>query len=406
MKAAINLLQDTIKKIQKLRNSDYWSKQIPERCPPVLWFGDHNREDLIVTVGLNPSPSEFFKVDNNKEYKYLDEDEQRLYVYTSEGLKNPLDALVLKRVLSSYDHYFKNKPYTRWFGKPNGYRFEFFINQLEASFYGEKTLGCVHIDLFPFVTIDKYSDLDTTKLEEDVFNDTWFKDHFKKLIGYLNPKFIIVSGKRTVTRFNQHYGGTINLQNEFRFNETKYAMYGRSTYDVNSRKIPIIGLSVNLGNPRNFTKDLLIRLSVIVHQISKTDTRETWRQLSFLEQPTSNELLDLALQHEKNHELAQVGDAVLKIAIREYYYEKEKTAKDIQTMDGTLGDNDYLYEVSLKKLKLQNHILSSSGLQQNPNINEAYARTLEAIIGVIYRENGIKPAKKFVEKWIVPHKSS
>jgi len=56
-------------------------------------------------------------------------------------------------------------------------------------------------------------------------------------------------------------------------------------------------------------------------------------------------------------------------------------------------------------LKLQNHIVSKSGLWNNPEVNEVFARTLEAVIGAIYKEQGIKPAKKFIEKWIIPIKS-
>ena len=107
------------------------------------------------------------------------------------------------------------------------------------------------------------------------------------------------------------------------------------------------------------------------------------------------------MKHNINQELAVLGDAVLKIAIREYYYKKGNSAVDIQAKEGTLGDNDYLYDIAIKKLKLQNHILSKNGLRNNPNINEAYARTLEAIIGAIYLENKIEPSKEFVEKWII-----
>ena len=61
MKTLTAILRETLKKRDELRRIPYWRDQIPERCPPVLWFGDHKQEPRIVTVGLNPSHGEFFK---------------------------------------------------------------------------------------------------------------------------------------------------------------------------------------------------------------------------------------------------------------------------------------------------------------------------------------------------------
>ena len=104
--------------------------------------------------------------------------------------------------------------------------------------------------------------------------------------------------------------------------------------------------------------------------------------------------------HEKNHELAQVGDAVLSLVIREHYYNKKKKVDYIQKRSGKLEDDTNLAKIG-KSLNLLDYIESSSGLGNNLEINEVYARTIEAIIGALYHEKGIEVAKKFIEKEIL-----
>jgi len=402
MKPATRVLRDTTKKRDELRQSQYWNEVIPSRCPPVLWFGNHKQENKIVTVGLNPSYGEFFKnQEDAREGRYLEPSEQRFYVYSEKDLENIEDPTVLNNVLQSYDRYFNKNPYTRWFGKPGGYNVELFINQLDASFYGEKQIGCVHIDLFPFVTTEKFSDLNRQQIYE-AFNDSWFREHHQDLVSYLKPKLIIAFGRSTVELLNQHFDYALLFDREFKHNNRRYAKYSVAVQTISGANIPITGLSVNLGNPRGFSKKLLKMLSKQITQSPKFERIEIWKTLPFLEYPISNELLDLALRHEDNHELAILGDAILNVAVREHYYEKGKTAEMIQCKDKTYGSNDHLYKISSQKMKLQNHIISSSGLLDNPEINEVHARTLEAIIGAIYKENGIIPAKKFIEQWIIP----
>jgi len=267
LKILTKLLRDSILKQSQLYQNEYWICQIPKLCPPVLWFGNHQPKKKIVTVGLNPSHNEFFKnQDTAKKRSYLSPIEQRFYVYSTEDLENPQDPTVTNRILQSYDNYFQNNPYTRWFGKPEGYNIERFVNQFEASFYGIKPIGCVHIDLFPFVTTDKFSDLDPLRLKEDVFEDIWFQEHFKKLVDFLNPQYLIVFGRSTVNFFNKYFDGSILLDKEFKANNKRYATFGVSSYKIYGKNIPLAGLSVNLGDPRGFTKELLKQMGRLVYQ--------------------------------------------------------------------------------------------------------------------------------------------
>ena len=254
MKQSTALLKETLQKRDELRKIPYWHRQILERCPPILWFGDHRRSPKIVTVGLNPSHGEFFRTqDDARSLHYPPSSEQRFYVYSTNDLNNLLDPAITNRVIQSHDEYFRRNPYTRWFGRPEGYNIECFINQLDASFYREGSFGCVHIDLFPYATVDKFSDLDQSRMS-DVFKDSWFIDHFKDLVDFLDPKYMVVFGRSTTEYLNKHFEGTISLNSAFMKNGRKYASYGVSVYTVFDKQVPLVGLSVNLGNPRGFTK--------------------------------------------------------------------------------------------------------------------------------------------------------
>jgi len=403
VKTSTILLRESLKKRNELYHIPYWRSQIPVRCPPVLWFGDQKRAPRIVTVGLNPSHGEFFRnQEDAKGLRYPRSSENRFYVYSPNESIHPGDPTLTNRVIQSYNEYFRKNPYTRWFGKPGGYNVECFINQFDASFYEKRSLGCVHIDLFPFVTVDKFSDLDKQSLLSDVFNDSWFSNNFKDLVEFLNPRILIVFGRSTTEYFNTYFGGSIRLNLDYRDSERKLASFGRSTYTIYGKQIPVLGLSVNLGNPRGFTKMQLSKMGRTVSQSVHAGKDTTDRNLPFLKCALSEKRANQALSHETNHELAQVGDAVLSLVIREHYFKQEASAEKIQCKNKKLGNNDYLAKVALEKLMLHDRIQSSSGLRNNPNRNEVYARTLEALIGIIYQDNKLEAARDFIERWIIP----
>ena len=141
-----------------------------------------------------------------------------------------------------------------------------------------------------------------------------------------------------------------------------------------------------------------------VSQRLETGKQNTDRSLPFLKYRLPENRVKQALSHENNHELAQVGDAVLSLVIREHYYKQKISAEKIQGKNRDLGNNDYLANIAVEKLKLHDLLQSSSGLRYNPDKNEVYARTLEAIIGAIYQDNKIEAAREFIEKWIIPKK--
>jgi len=253
------LLADTIQKQLTLRQVDYWKKQIPEKCIPILWFGEHRQRSLVSTLGANPSRTEFFPSRQAaKDGELLDRQMSRFYTFTEEDLSSPTKPEILAKIIQSYDKYFNRNPYTRWFGKPSttgAYNLEGFLNGVGASFYKTVNLGCIHLDLVPFTTLDDFSQLDEAQLKPALFYDGWAKQNLIRLLELLNPQRIFVLGRKNVEWFNKFYY-PLKLDNEYHRGSTK-ARYGLSRIQVGHSKIPIAGVSVNLGNPIGFDKNSL-----------------------------------------------------------------------------------------------------------------------------------------------------
>ena len=76
MRTDLELLVKALKKQHELFKIDYWASELLEFSPPVLWFGDSNKKEKIVTVGANPSRREFLDKRNGK---YIVESNQRFY---------------------------------------------------------------------------------------------------------------------------------------------------------------------------------------------------------------------------------------------------------------------------------------------------------------------------------------
>ncbi len=247
-----------INKQTQLRENPYWRMQIPKYCPPVLWFGDHNSKELFVCLALNPSIREFFEsYDKAWMGEYLPPSRRRFYHLTEEDLQNIHDEKVYQNVSKSYDEYFTWNPFTKWFGKKQGYNIEGFLNGMNASFYNALTYRAVLIDLIPFVTIDDFSDLSQKHLEKDLFINKWATTYVNNILSYLNPKCVIIFGRKTVNYYNKYIGTPIQLTQKYIPSSGRTASYNITDRRVGNKELPFIGLSTNLGNPIGFSiKDL------------------------------------------------------------------------------------------------------------------------------------------------------
>ena len=124
---------------------------IPWSCP-VPTFGDLTSPQLA-TLGINPSYREF--VDPSGEE--LQGELRRFHTLESLGLETwaEADARHLELILDTYRSYFFCNPYNAWFKK-----LDFAISGANASYYDSPSTAC-HLDLIPFATIRRWTELST-----------------------------------------------------------------------------------------------------------------------------------------------------------------------------------------------------------------------------------------------------
>ena len=124
---------------------------IPWSCP-VPTFGDLTNPRLA-TLGINPSYREFVDPSGEELQGKL----RRFHTLESLGLETwaEADARHLELILDSYRSYFFCNPYNAWFKK-----LDFAISGANASYYDSPSTAC-HLDLIPFATIRRWTELST-----------------------------------------------------------------------------------------------------------------------------------------------------------------------------------------------------------------------------------------------------
>ena len=143
------ILVKATKLLIELDTNPNYKNELLAKAPPVLWFGNSNSsKPKIVTIGANPSRSEFldksFKKDSPPiksvyEKKYLAHN--RFYhLSKEESYESIINSKNLQeKILSSYNNYFNQNPYTKWFGSNSDkpYSVEGVLRGMGASYYEE-----------------------------------------------------------------------------------------------------------------------------------------------------------------------------------------------------------------------------------------------------------------------------
>ncbi|WP_206881764.1 hypothetical protein [Alicyclobacillus mali (ex Roth et al. 2021)] len=286
----IEMLHRAVRKQIELRGK--WGHELLDRAPPVLWFGNtQSRKPKIVTIGANPSRSEFLKLNKKQALKLLaDTGDQTKLIYleppnenrfrvleNNESLQDILQNEALStEILNSYNFYFKKQPYVKWFGKKEDpYLVERLLQNLNGSYYEipDVQYTAIHLDLFPFVTVSDYSQI-RGLAERDLFQNQWAQNFLRDLITYIAPELIVVFGssnfrvfKRLFREYLEERRRKLSFEYEKNNGESVCANYEIMTYGY---KTSLVGISVNLGNPRGFTKDALDALgSQILRDLHK-----------------------------------------------------------------------------------------------------------------------------------------
>ncbi len=116
-----------------------------------------------------------------------------------------------------------------------------------------------------------------------------------------------------------------------------------------------------------------------------------------------NENPDFEVGH--NERLEFLGDAVLEIIVTEYLYFKFPNTSEgnLTNWRASLVNSKMLHQVAME-LSIDDYLYLSKGESKDKDKKSRQfilANAVEAIIGAIYLDQGIKEAKKFVEKYIL-----
>lgn len=270
---ARKLLRKSIEKQNDLKNEkETWDRDLPDRCPPILWFGESTGGGpAVVTVAANPSHREYFdasrseltSVNSSEEHASLDRPaERRLHVPEQRMKDLREEGTELDGILDGYDAYFERNPYTRWFGTDteDSYGVEGFLRGFGVSYYdGNDKERAVHVDLVPFCTLRSFGDIEH-RVEADLFEESgpyrerWAYDVLEDLVELLDPEILIVFGETTVRHFERHFDKSLH-GTSWKSCSTQPACYKLDYSGTLDR--PIIRLGTNLGNPMGFDKKSL-----------------------------------------------------------------------------------------------------------------------------------------------------
>lgn len=266
----IEILTEAIKKQDELLSHKEWRQELLSLAPPVLWFGNNDSlKSKIVSIGANPSRSEF--LDGNKsslknvkseDLPYLQGEEKRFYHFNREDTLE--DKIKYGNdIIKSYNLYFNVNPY-KWFGRENGYCVEALMNGLDASFYNNGVKQALHIDLFPFATMSDFTSI-LSLFRSDILKDNWNKKILETLIEALSPELLIVFGKTNFKYFKDIFKDEHVDLEDFVF-KTEKGDHKTNVSIGKFRRIKMIGISLNLGNPIGFKREDLVKMGKKINE--------------------------------------------------------------------------------------------------------------------------------------------
>lgn len=123
---------------------------------------------------------------------------------------------------------------------------------------------------------------------------------------------------------------------------------------------------------------------------------------AFIHRSYINENRELPLQH--NERLEFLGDAVLELVVTEYLYKNypEQNEGDLTSWRAALVNTRMLSAVA-RDLELNDFLLLSKGEEKETGRARDFilANTMEALIGALYLDQGIKICDNFIRKHIL-----
>lgn len=265
---AIELLRESIEKQVHLRKKPGWEEEIPERCPPILWFGDSTGESpFVLTVGANPSREEYLEDTSDEALAKVARsgDQSNLSYLSSPRFSLPAsdtslaevaeDDEELKAVLECYDDYFEQNPYRTWFGHPKeeSYMVEGFLRGFGGSYYDDSLeYQALHVDLFPFVTLSDFGDLED-RANQDLFQNGWASSFLERLVDLLGPEIVVVFGRTNVGHYEDYLDDSIEdlTWTTYPHATTHHTAYYKLGKTQTLGRL-FVGLTPNLGHPSSY----------------------------------------------------------------------------------------------------------------------------------------------------------
>lgn len=277
-RVAHNLLANATTKLIALREQMDWQRELPLRCPPVLWFGNTlSNKPKLLTIAANPSRQEYLRDSSERAVQkvqqtnddslltYLEPPANRFRLLShNEQLVDILNREQLRtEIIASYNSYFSHHPY-HWFGSfgPKPYKVEGFLRGLGASYFDNQiaSFTSIHIDLFPFATLQDFSKIQHLA-NRDLFAQGWPQQLIKELVHLLQPQAVLVFGRTNFFYFTNYVAPLLRKVAWRRYDNAAFTICATSPFAV-----PIIGLSTNLGNPRGFNHLSLGKFGAFVGQ--------------------------------------------------------------------------------------------------------------------------------------------
>ncbi|WP_412476762.1 hypothetical protein [Flavobacterium sp. TBRC 19031] len=158
---------------------------------PVLAFGDVSKSK-VATLGINPSNREFVTIDNVE----LKGESRRFHTLSSLGLQKWSDAdeVQLQLIFDSYNEYFSRNPYDGWFKK-----LDYLMSGTSVSYYFPSHEAC-HLDLIPFATAEKWSNLNPLQQSTLLEN---FEDTLGSIMSNSSIEVLLLNGQTVVNNFEK-----------------------------------------------------------------------------------------------------------------------------------------------------------------------------------------------------------
>ena len=227
-----------------------------EWSSPIPVFGDILNAE-IATLGLNPSNREFVNANGTE----LTGEERRFPTLYSLGIKKWEDASQkeFEIIEESCSSYFENNPYDRWFKILDD-----LLSGVSSSYYkGMPKVAC-HLDLVPFTTSKKWSELNNTQ-QKSLLN--YSESFFLSLLENSNINTLILNGQTVVDSFchstklklNKTMKPAWSLARKSGNNVKGYSYFGL-TDKIGSKKIDrqimILGYNHNLQSSFGVSKEV------------------------------------------------------------------------------------------------------------------------------------------------------